>query len=258
MMSSSKWRRQRKVLWRWVRWAPVLGLVFGVLGADAWLNNETRNNDYAFTQTRAKIRETQAELHDIKAKKAELETMNRLLVQAKRMGMVKPGPADVATLRYDTADIPPIFTDPMELATNEVWSLFDEEERLHELDAGEGESVQVAGVPETDAGTAEGEPQDESAAAAASETEARALREAAPVVIASVQEPSPETVSAILVEGEAAPRPAVQHQDDDGEEREEQDGEGRGGEAVMLDIPPAPADEPGMLDESVSAMLGDF
>lgn len=264
-MSLNSWPRQRKLLFQWVWWAPVLAVVFGLLIGDAWLNNETRNNDYKFTGLRSRIRKLEARLRDISATKAELQTMNRLSRQAQRLGMVKPDPNDIATIRYDAAEWSPIIVEPAMLAGTDIWSLFEDEQlgEIAQAPMPEGEAdTTVSAEGETSSGEEGGE-DGESAPP-------ELLQAATPVRVAVAREPAEDTVSAVLTEGgspsrpaeeAAGPEPADTHGDDEGEEagREHREKAPAGAPGRMvLDIPEAPVEAPELLDASATAMLGDF
>ena len=45
-MATKATQRKYATLYSWVKWVPMLAVIFTILGADAWLNIEKYNNDY--------------------------------------------------------------------------------------------------------------------------------------------------------------------------------------------------------------------
>jgi hypothetical protein len=110
-------RVRRQVMYGWIKWVPVLFVVFSVLYVDAWLNTETRNNDYDLAKSSTRIREIQESINAMRAEEAYLEGIKRLALLASEIGMVEPQPEQIQVVRYATSDRRVLADDvPMALA----------------------------------------------------------------------------------------------------------------------------------------------
>ena len=94
-------QEQRKALFLWVKWAPPLLLLFGVLLLDTWLNMQTRNNDYELCRLRKHIRALSKVLAATKVEVAGLEDMDRLTGKASDFDLVDPEPGQIEMVYYD-------------------------------------------------------------------------------------------------------------------------------------------------------------
>lgn len=93
-------RARRQALYGWLKWTPILALVFSVMFFDAWLNIRTRNNDYEFARVSKEIRALYTDLGDARVKRADGESLPQLASLVPDMGLVKPEPNQVQALYH--------------------------------------------------------------------------------------------------------------------------------------------------------------
>jgi len=133
-------RVRRQVMYGWIKWVPVLFVIFSVLYVDAWLNTETRNNDYELAKSSTRIREIQESINAMRAEEAYLEGIKRLALLASEIGMVEPQPEQIQVVRYTTSDRRVVADDvPMALARLEQRKM-----RLRQGPERAGDEVQPA------------------------------------------------------------------------------------------------------------------
>ncbi len=96
-------RSRRQALYGWLKWMPILALLFSVMFFDAWLNIRTRNNDYRFARLSKQIRELCADLGNVRVQRADKESYPELASLAPDMGLVKPEPKQVTAVYHDGA-----------------------------------------------------------------------------------------------------------------------------------------------------------
>ena len=96
-------RAQQHALYGWIKWAIILVLMFSILFFDAWMNIQTRNNDYQFARLSKKIRELCTEMSAVRVEKVDQERVGRLSSLAPDMGLVTPNPNQVQPVYYDGA-----------------------------------------------------------------------------------------------------------------------------------------------------------
>lgn len=94
-------KQQRQALRGWLKWTPALALLFSVLFLDAWLNAQERSRDYENRNLTLIERELEAEMKALRVRAAELEKFDRLEMMAIELGLKKPEPHQVETIRYD-------------------------------------------------------------------------------------------------------------------------------------------------------------
>ncbi|MBI2425534.1 MAG: hypothetical protein HYV27_22100 [Candidatus Hydrogenedentes bacterium] len=92
--------RRRRALWGWIKWSPVLFILFSFLFADVWLNIETRRHDYAYIELNSAIREVRKEIKDLKRDRASLETFDQLAQVAPDLGLQEPEPDQIETITF--------------------------------------------------------------------------------------------------------------------------------------------------------------
>jgi hypothetical protein len=94
---------RRQAFYGWVRWTPVLGLVFSVLFFDAWVNIETRKSDYRLGELSGKARELEAQLDAVRVRTASAQTIDALAEAAPALGLAEALPEQFETIIYDPA-----------------------------------------------------------------------------------------------------------------------------------------------------------
>ncbi len=94
-------QRQRAALYGWIKWTPVLAFPFSLMFFDAWLNIETRNNDYAVGRLSSQVRSLTSELEHVRVLRAQQENLGDLGAKAPNIGLVEPNPNQVVTVRWD-------------------------------------------------------------------------------------------------------------------------------------------------------------
>jgi len=94
-------QRQRAALYGWIKWMPVLAFPFSLMFFDAWLNIETRNNDYAVGRLSSQVRTLTSELEHVRVLRAQQENLGDLGAKAPNIGLVEPNPNQVVTVRWD-------------------------------------------------------------------------------------------------------------------------------------------------------------
>lgn len=90
--------QQRKVLHGWMKWVPVLALVFGVLFADTWLNTQIRANDYEYSRLKRCMAQLGKDLDTLRVEEAGCATLARLETAAPDLGLVKPEPMQIEVI----------------------------------------------------------------------------------------------------------------------------------------------------------------
>ncbi len=109
-------REQRRALYGWVPYAPLVAVVFGVLFCDAWLNIQTRRTDYELGRLNRRMRELRAELDALRGEQAEREGIGLLGDKAAALGLVEPEPRQVMRITYDKRSVVPREQAPMTIA----------------------------------------------------------------------------------------------------------------------------------------------
>lgn len=94
-------QRRRAALYGWIKWMPVLAFPFSLMFFDAWLNIETRNNDYAVGRLSGQVRSLTGELEHMRVLRAQQENLGDLGAKAPNIGLVEPNPNQVVTVRWD-------------------------------------------------------------------------------------------------------------------------------------------------------------
>lgn len=92
---------RRQAFYGWIRWTPVLALVFAVLFFDAWVNIETRKSDYVFSELSGRVRALEAELQQLRVRSAGRQTIDVLAEAAPALGLAEAKPDQFETIYYD-------------------------------------------------------------------------------------------------------------------------------------------------------------
>jgi hypothetical protein len=93
-------RTRRQALFGWIKWIPVLFVLFSALFLDAWLTIRSRRDDYAFRQLMLEERELRKSLEQLRRQSAELGNLDRLDEEAVVLEMVKPEQHQLQTVYY--------------------------------------------------------------------------------------------------------------------------------------------------------------
>mgnify|MGYP005865110627 CR=1 FL=1 len=130
-MSLVNKRLKRQSLHGWVKWAPLLGIVFSVLFVDCWLSTQRRMHDFDLAALVEEITKTRAALERLEGLVTEREKLDVLDELAVEMGMVKPEVGQIEHIYYDPVrDLVLEEKKPFAIALGEV--------RLDDLDAKPG------------------------------------------------------------------------------------------------------------------------
>ncbi len=87
--------RNAAPLTSWLKWLPILAIVFSLLFFDTWLNVQARLNDYEIEKLNDRIMELEKRLCELKVDEVRLVAMNRIEARAPELGLVEPGPSQV-------------------------------------------------------------------------------------------------------------------------------------------------------------------
>ena len=96
-------RIRRQSLRGWLKWMPVVGLVFGALYFDCWLSTERRLQDFELSRLRDATAGVVEELEGYQAQTAGLATFERLDALAEELGLQVPEPGQIECIYYDPA-----------------------------------------------------------------------------------------------------------------------------------------------------------
>lgn len=88
-------RVMRRALYGWMFYTPPVLLIIGVLAFDAWLNIETRRNDYEVAELKAQAIQLNDALEKLRGQSAANQQMQKLQEQAVVMGLHDPEPWQV-------------------------------------------------------------------------------------------------------------------------------------------------------------------
>lgn len=109
-------REQRRALYGWIPYAPLVAMVFGVLFCDAWLNIQTRQMDYELGRLNRRMRELRSELDSLRGEQAEREGIGLLGAKAAALGLVEPEPWQIMRICYDKRSVFPPQQAPLTMA----------------------------------------------------------------------------------------------------------------------------------------------
>ena len=101
-MARQNTRTGGQALFGWLKWLPVLAVLFSVLFFDAWLTIQSRRDDYAFGRLMEEERKLVKSLEQLKRQSAELGNLDRLDEEALVLGMEKPEQHQLQTVYYAT------------------------------------------------------------------------------------------------------------------------------------------------------------
>ena len=93
-------RARRHALYGWVKWIPVLALIFSVLLFDAWLNIQKRQSDYILNALNTERRTLDMESDKVDAQAALNRNLNDLAKVQEELGMQAPAPGQIETIEY--------------------------------------------------------------------------------------------------------------------------------------------------------------
>lgn len=99
MRTLTKFER-RQAFYGWLRWTPLLVVVFAVLFFDAWVNIQTLKSDYVLGGIIQEMRALEEQLHGLRVKAAANQTMDLLGEAAPALGLKEPAPEQVETIVY--------------------------------------------------------------------------------------------------------------------------------------------------------------
>ena len=100
--SPSLEKQRREAYHSWIKWLPVVAIPFFVLFFEAWLNNETWENDLAYGKLMDEFEQLSAESRAIETQAAGLESLTRLHQHAADLGLVEPEPKQIEVVRYQS------------------------------------------------------------------------------------------------------------------------------------------------------------
>lgn len=100
MRTLTKFER-RQAFYGWLRWTPLLLVVFAVLFFDAWVNIQTLKSDYVLGALIQQMRGLEEQLHGLRVQAASNQTIDVLGEAAPELGMQEPKPEQVETIYYD-------------------------------------------------------------------------------------------------------------------------------------------------------------
>lgn len=109
-------RIQRRALYGWTLFTPLVMMVFAVLFCDAWLNIQTRKTDYELGRLNKQMRVLRSELDSLRGERAEREGIGNLASKAERLGLVEPEPRQVMRISYDKSRFAGEAQGPMTMA----------------------------------------------------------------------------------------------------------------------------------------------
>lgn len=93
-------RAKRHALYGWVKWFPVLALIFSILFFDAWLNIQKRKTDYVLGRLNNDLRDLIAETDKVEAQAAVNRNLDDLALVQEELGMQLPEPGQIETIEY--------------------------------------------------------------------------------------------------------------------------------------------------------------
>jgi hypothetical protein len=82
----------RRALYGWIFYTPPVAFIIGVLAFDAYLNIETRRNDYEVNALKRRATELNDALEKLRSGGAKSHQLNKLQEQALSMGLREPEP----------------------------------------------------------------------------------------------------------------------------------------------------------------------
>lgn len=91
-MNKKTMKRQRRALWGWVKWVPVVSIPFSILFFHTWLNIQILRADYVLRELDSEARELAERLNSTGMEETIHEDPNMLSEQAKLMDFVQPSP----------------------------------------------------------------------------------------------------------------------------------------------------------------------
>jgi len=95
--------QQREALRGWMKWVPILALVFAVLFTDTWLNTQIRANDYEYSRLKLRTMHLGKDLKTVRVEEAAHNALAYLDTEAPDLGLVKPEPMQIEVVRsYET------------------------------------------------------------------------------------------------------------------------------------------------------------
>jgi hypothetical protein len=100
MRTLTKFER-RQAFYGWLRWTPLLVVVFAVLFFDAWINIQTLRSDYILGEIVQEMRTLEEQLHGLRVKAAANQTLDLLGEAAPALGLKEPSPEQVETIVYN-------------------------------------------------------------------------------------------------------------------------------------------------------------
>jgi hypothetical protein len=99
--------KQRREAYRsWIKWLPVVAIPFSVLFFEAWLNNETWENDLVYLKVMREHKQLSVEWRAIETQTAGLLALDRLQRYAADLGLVEPEPKQIEVVRYQPGFAP--------------------------------------------------------------------------------------------------------------------------------------------------------
>lgn len=84
----------------WLKWMPILFLLFVMLFCDAWLNIRKWQTDYERARLSAEERELRGTLDGLRAEEAGLRAVQRLATIAPGLALIEPQPDLITMLEY--------------------------------------------------------------------------------------------------------------------------------------------------------------
>lgn len=102
-MHRTSTKNQRRALWGWIKWAPVVAIPFSVLFFHAWLNVQILRADYVLRELSSKARELDDQLAHTDVAGSIHEAPEILAERAELLDFVPPGPGQREAIPYDPA-----------------------------------------------------------------------------------------------------------------------------------------------------------
>ncbi len=96
-------QKQREALYGWLKWTPVLAMVFSALFVDTWLNTQMRADDYRLGQLNVRLRELRNTMSELRVQESRLEKQDRLVGKAQALALKTPDPSQVVVLQVKEA-----------------------------------------------------------------------------------------------------------------------------------------------------------
>lgn len=100
-MKRSSMKQQRRVLWGWIKWVPVLSIPFSVLFFHTWLNIQILRADYVLRELDGEAREWADRLNSTGMAETIHEDPAMLAEQAEQLAFVQPSPGQREMIYYD-------------------------------------------------------------------------------------------------------------------------------------------------------------